>query len=176
MAPLNSSSSRNYDGRVVFGATWDRGRRRALANLAAAGAAPVEQWNPPFCGDIDMRIAREGLVLSGNAYPPPRACAAVRIDPAQRPERYVLVTPVERVGIIVEDAPFVAVEMLVEGADDRKSAVSHQCRRWVCVDATHPLRFEKDATGGVKRYVRVRGGLWALVTPARAIDLLRFAK
>ena len=82
-------------------------------------------------------------------------------------------TPVERVGIIVEDAPFVAVEMLLEGAGaSQVLRFRTNVDDWVSVDSAHPLRFEKDATGGVKPYMRVRGGLWALVTRTSAIDLI----
>ena len=83
-------------------------------------------------------------------------------------------TPVERVGIIVEDAPFRRRRNAGRGNGLPREALRFRTNvdDWVCVDAAHPLRFEKDATGGVKPYVRVRGGLWALATPARAIDLI----
>jgi len=146
----------------------------ALAKRSAAGPAPAEQWNPPFCGDIDMRIARDGAWFYRGT--PILRPAMVRLFASilrKDPERYVLVTPVERVGIIVEDAPFVAVEMLLEGAGaSQVLRFRTNVDDWISVDAAHPLRFETDATGGVKPYVRVRGGLWALATPARAIDLI----
>lgn len=150
----------------------------ALANLAAAsaaaGAAPVEQWNPPFCGDIDMRIARDGAWFYRGT--PILRPAMVRLFASilrKDPERYVLVTPVERVGICVDDAPFVAVEMQVEGTGPARTLrFRTNVDDWVGVDAAHPLRFEKDDSGGVKPYVRVRGGLWALATRACAIDLI----
>ena len=87
------------------------------------------------------------------------------------PDRYVLVTPVERVGIVVEDAPFLAVEMAVEGeGDEPPDRLPHQCgRSRAGRTPDHPLRFEQDATGGVKPYVRVRGDLWARVTRALAL-------
>jgi hypothetical protein len=84
-------------------------------------------------------------------------------------DRYVLVTPVERVGIKVDDAPFVAVEMQREadrigfrtGVDD-----------FVWVGPEHPLRFEPGAAEGLKPYVRIRGELWALVKRALFYDLV----
>ena len=89
------------------------------------------------------------------------------------PERYVLVTPVERVGIEVEDAPFLAVEMAVEGeGEGRQIAFRTNVDDLVQVGPEHPLRFEQDATGGVKPYVRVRGELWARVTRSLALDLI----
>ncbi|MGO9673246.1 MAG: DUF1285 domain-containing protein [Methylocella sp.] len=144
-----------------------------------AAAAPVEQWNPPFCGDIDMRITREGTWFYQGT--PIRRPALVRLFSTilrKDPERYVLVTPVERVGIRVEDAPFVAVEMAVamEAIEGAGAAQMLKFRTnvddWVSVDSAHPLRFEKGASGGLKPYVRVRGDLWALVTRALALDLV----
>ena len=83
------------------------------------------------------------------------------------PERHVLVTPVERVGIDVEDAPFLAVEMAVDGeGEGRQIAFRTNVDDLVQVGPEHPLRFEQDAKGGVKPYVRVRGELWARVTRA----------
>jgi hypothetical protein len=89
------------------------------------------------------------------------------------PERYVLVTPVERVGIVVEDAPFLAVEMAVEGEGEaRRIAFRTNVDDLVQVGPDHPLRFERETGDGVKPYVRVRGDLWALVTRPLALDLI----
>jgi hypothetical protein len=148
----------------------------ALAGLGEARAAgkrgppPVHLWNPPFCGDIDMRIAADGTWFYlgspiGRAPLVKLFSSILRKDP----ERYVLVTPVERVGIRVDDAPFVAVEMRREadrigfrtGVDD-----------FVWVGPEHPLRFEPGAAEGVKPYVRIRGELWALVKRALFYDLV----
>src|SRR5918911_2132864 len=88
----------------------------ALGTGAAKGPPPVERWNPPYCGEIDMRIAADGTWFY-NGTPIGRP-ALVRLFASilrKDPERHVLVTPVERVGIAVEDAPFQAVEMAIEG-------------------------------------------------------------
>ena len=96
----------------------------ALERLSAAlgdvarrkGLPPVERWNPAYCGEIDMRIAADGTWFY-NGTPIGRP-ALVRLFASilrKDPERHVLVTPVERVGITVEDAPFQAVEMAVSG-------------------------------------------------------------
>ena len=135
---------------------------------------PVHLWNPDFCGDIDMRIARDGTWFY-NGTPIGRAplvqlfASILRKDP----ERYVLVTPVERVGIVVEDAPFLAVEM--ERAVDARGPLLRlrtNVEDWVEVDAEHPLRFEPGEADGLKPYVRVRGDLWALVKRALFYDLV----
>src|ERR1700733_4220822 len=88
----------------------------AARGAAARGPPPVHLWNPPFCGDIDMRIAADGTWWYlgspiGRAPLVKLFSSILRKDP----DRYVLVTPVERVGIKVDDAPFLAVEMQVEG-------------------------------------------------------------
>jgi hypothetical protein len=89
------------------------------------------------------------------------------------PERYVLVTPVERVGIEVEDVPFLAVEMAVEGdGDSRQIAFRTNVDDLAQVGPEHPLRFDQDANGGVRPYVKVRGELWARVTRTLALDLI----
>lgn len=165
----------------------------ALARLSAAlgevtkggakrGPPPVERWNPPYCGEIDMRIAADGTWFY-NGTPIGRP-ALVRLfasilrrdeEPDAGPEgrRYVLVTPVERVGIQVEDAPFLAVEMAVEGEGEaRRVAFRTNVDDLVAVDAEHALRFERDPEGGFRPYLHVRRDLWARLTRALAYDLV----
>jgi hypothetical protein len=154
----------------------------ALGRLSAAlGEArrtrslpPVDAWNPPFCGDIDMRIAQDGTWFYGGT--PIGRPALVNLFASvlrKDPDRFVLVTPVERVGIEVADAPFMAVEMVAEGGGDaRRLAFRTNVGDLVDVDGEHPLRFETEEGGGVKPYVLVRGGLWAKVTRALTYDLI----
>ena len=155
--------------------------RLSAAVKAAAGTRgppPVERWNPPFCGDIDMRIAADGTWFYGGT--PIGRPALVKLFASilrRDPERFVLVTPVERVGIAVEDAPFLAVEIAVEGEGaGRAIAFRTNVDDLVRVDAAHPLRFDKDEGGGIKPYVLVRGGLWALVTRALTYDLVELGE
>ena len=83
------------------------------------GPPPVERWNPAYCGEIDMRIARDGTwFYMGTPINRPALVRLFATVLRKDPERHVLVTPVERVGIEVEDAPFLAVEMAVEGEGD----------------------------------------------------------
>jgi hypothetical protein len=170
--------------RITFSAQAKEGG--ALDRLGAAleevsrnkGPPPVEHWNPPFCGDIDMRIAADGTWFY-NGTPIGRP-ALVRLFASilrKDPDRFVLVTPVERVGIAVEDAPFQAVEMAVEGEGGGRGIVFRtNVDDLVRVGAAHPLRFEKDATGGVKPYVLVRAALWARLTRALTYDLLNLGE
>jgi len=151
----------------------------ALARLAEAaahgrGSAPVHLWNPAYCGEIDMRIAADGTWFYGGS--PIGRPALVKLFASilrKDPERHVLVTPVERVGIRVDDAPFVAVEMATETPEDGGRLVFRtNVDDVVAVDADHPLRFERGAAGGLKPYLKVRGDLWALVKRALYYDLV----
>ena len=150
----------------------------ALSGLDAVarktrGAPPVHLWNPPDCGDIDMRIAADGTWFYRGS--PIGRLPLVRLFSSilrKDGERYVLVTPVERVGITVDDAPFLAVEMQVEGEEgDRRLTFRTNVEDVVTVDERHPLRFDRGAAEGLKPYVRVRGDLWALVKRALFYDL-----
>ncbi len=142
------------------------------------GPPPVERWNPDFCGDIDMRIAADGTWFYGGT--PIGRPALVRLFSTilrRDPERFVLVTPVERVGIAVEDAPFVAVQMIVEGeGEGRTIAFRTNVDDVVAVGPDHELRFSRDDHDGVKPYVRVRGELWARVSRALTYDLVELAE
>src|ERR687892_256489 len=87
----------------------------AVGQAAKTGLPPVERWNPPFCGDLDMRIAADGTWFYLKT--PIGRPALVKLFASvlkREANRYFLVTPVEKVGIVVDDAPFLAVEMRVE--------------------------------------------------------------
>ena len=146
----------------------------ALGDLPKRGLPPVEAWNPPYCGEIDMRIDAEGTwFYNGTPIGRPSLVRLFASVLRKDPERYVLVTPVERVGIAVADVPFIAVEMAIEGGGgDRRIAFRTNVDDLVQVDDEHPLRFETDVGGGVKPYVKVRGGLWARLTRALTYDLI----
>jgi len=145
------------------------------AARAAKGPPPVHLWNPPFCGDIDMRIAADGTWFYMNSpigrKPLVQLFASVLRHDGDG--KYYLVTPVEKVGIRVEDAPFTAVRMAVEGEGPTQSIrFETNVDDEVPVDAAHPLRFvEEEGTGGLKPYVLVRARLEALVSRALFYDL-----
>jgi hypothetical protein len=141
-----------------------------------ATSRPVDRWNPPYCGEIDMRIAADGTWFYRGTPIGREAlvrlfASILRRDPDGR---YVLVTPVERVGITVEDAAFLAVEVAVEGAEsDRTLTFRTNVGDIVAAGPEHPLRFEAETgTGGLKPYLHVRGDLEALVTRSLALDLV----
>ncbi len=132
----------------------------------AKGPAPVHLWNPDFCGDIDMRIARDGTWFY-QGTPIGRAPMVRLFSTILRRDGdgYFLVTPVEKVGIQVDDAPFVAVRLEVEGQGEQ------QCLRFFTNvddsfdgDAEHPLTVHIAAgTDEPSPYVRVRTNLDARV-------------
>src|SRR5271156_6413324 len=157
------------------------GALRGLGEAAmgrSRSPAPAPSWNPPDCGDIDMRIAADGTWFYCGS-PIGRAPLVQLFASIMRKEsdRYVLVTPVEKVGIKVDDAPFLAVEMRVaDEADKPLLTFRTNVEDMVTVDGEHPLRFERGASEGLKPYVRVRGDLWALVKRALFYDLVALGR
>ena len=142
-------------------------------SFRTAGPPPVHLWNPPFCGDIDMRIARDGTWF--HAGTPIGRPALVRLFSSilrRDAEGVMLVTPVEKVRIVVDDAPFLAVEMTVEPEPSRALLFRTNVDDRVRAGADHPLRFEPAAAGGLKPYVLVRPGLEALVTRSVFLELV----
>jgi len=137
------------------------------ATRAGKGPAPVERWNPDFCGDLDMEIKADGtwFYLGTPIGRMPLVQLFSTVLRKDEDGKTYLVTPVEKVGIRVVDAPFVAVEMDVSGTgDDRLITFRTNVGDVVEVGPGHPLRFvDEDATGGLKPYVLVRGRLEALV-------------
>jgi uncharacterized protein len=149
---------------------------QGLKGLASqSGELPVHQWNPPFCGDIDMRIAADGTWFYMNS-PIGRKPLYTLFSRVLRKdgENYFLVTPVEKCGIKVDDAPFTAVRMRVEGTGRTQQIVFEtNVDEAVTVNAHNRLRFENEAdTGGLKPYVKVRANLEALVSRALFYDLV----
>jgi len=149
---------------------------RDAANSSPGGRAlpPVHLWNPPFCGDLDMRIAGDGTwFYLGTPIGRPALVRLFSTILKREDGKHFLVTPVEKVGIRVEDAPFLAVEMLKEN-DGRGQLLRFRTNvdDWVACDAAHPLRFEAAADGGLTPYLHVRADLWAKVTRAIYYDLV----
>src|SRR6478672_8643052 len=143
------------------------------------GPPPVELWNPPFCGDIDMRIAADGTWFYQKT--PIGRPALVKLFASvlkREGHKYFLVTPVEKCGITVDDAPFLAVELNVEqSASGRMLNFRTNVDDWVQCGPAHNLRFEPEAgTGGLKPYLHVRRDLWAKVTRALFFDLVELGE
>ena len=162
----------------------DSGEQRGIGDLQALiarasdgtrGLPPVEKWNPPFCGDIDMEIRADGTWFYMGT--PIGRAPLVRLFSTvlRRDEdgKTFLVTPVEKVGIRVIDAPFLAVEMAVtENAAGPQLTFRTNVGDVVEAGAAHPLRFEiEPETGGLKPYLHVRGRLEALLSRSLMYDL-----
>jgi hypothetical protein len=144
-----------------------------------APARPVERWNPPYCGEIDIRIAADGTWFYRGT--PIGREALVRLFASilrREPDgRHVLVTPVEKVGITVEDAPFLAVEVVAERTGrDRILTFRTNVGDIVAAGRDQPIRFQLEPlTGGLKPYLFVRSGLEALATRALQLELIAVA-
>jgi hypothetical protein len=151
----------------------------AAKKAGAKGPPPVHLWDPPFCGDLDMRIATDGTWYYLKT--PIGRPALVKLFASvlkREGDRYYLVTPVEKCGITVDDAPFLAVELQVQRSG--QGQVLHfrtNVDDWVACGPDHPLRFEPEPhSGGLKPYLHVRRDLWAKVTRALFYDLVELGE
>jgi hypothetical protein len=143
------------------------------------GLPPVHLWDPPYCGEIDMRIASDGTWFYQKT--PIGRPALVKLFASvlkREGEQYFLVTPVEKCGITVEDAPFLAVGMKMEtSSSGRVLRFVTNVDDEVPCGPDHPLRFEPEAgTDGLKPYLLVRRNLWAKVTRALFYDLVELGE
>ncbi|MGR3514067.1 MAG: DUF1285 domain-containing protein [Paracoccaceae bacterium] len=138
----------------------------SLAQSARAastrGLPPVHDWNPPDCGDLDIRIARDGTwFYLGTPIGRPGLVRLFSTILRKDGDRYVLVTPVEKVGITVDDAPFIAVDFDREGEDLRFTT---NLGDQAVAGPNHPIRVERDpATGEPSPYILIRDRLEALI-------------
>ncbi|MCQ1850903.1 DUF1285 domain-containing protein [Neorhizobium galegae] len=144
------------------------------------GLPPVERWNPPFCGDIDMEIHADGTWFYMGT-PIGRAPLVRLFSTVLRKDedgRTYLVTPVEKVGIRIADAPFLAVEMQMTQREGQQ-VLTFRTNVGDVVEAglEHPLRFEISGENReLKPYLLVRGRLEALVSRAVMYDLVELGE
>ena len=155
---------------------------QALAReLASIKNPPVETWNPDFCGDIDMEIRKDGSwYYMGTPIGRPQMVklfsTVLRRD---ADGRYYLVTPVEKLGIRVEDAPFLAVkaERIADTATGMPAILFEtQVGDRVLAGRTHPLRIEQARDGTPRPYIHIRGRLEALISRAVFYDLVSWGE
>lgn len=168
MAKQGQNTNQGLEGLTVAA------NEAAKANSAGKGLPPVHLWNPPFCGDLDIRIASDGTwFYMGTPIGRPALVRLFSTILKREDGKHFLVTPVEKVGIRVDDAPFLAVEMLREG-DGRGHLLRFRTNvdDWVACDSSHRLRFEASADGGLTPYLHVRADLWAKVTRALYYELV----
>lgn len=149
-----------------------------LANLGKnKGPAPVHSWNPPYCGEIDMRIAADGRWYHegspiGRASLVQLFSSILRLDDDGH---YYLVTPVERVRIKVDDCPFTAVDMDITGdGDTQLLQFTLNTGEQISAGADNVIKVEVDAAGQPHPTIHVRHGLTALISRSvfyRLVDL-----
>jgi uncharacterized protein len=174
---MNKMTNSGEDKAEKPGATDISGLQALLsrATQGAKGLPPVDKWNPPDCGAIDMVIRADGTWFYLGT-PIGRAPLVRLFSTVLRKDddgKTYLVTPVEKIEITVEDAPFVAVEMHVDNrGPDQVLTFRTNVGDVVEVGPEHPLRFElEEDSDGLKPYLHVRGRLEALVSRAVMYDL-----
>jgi hypothetical protein len=152
----------------------------ALIEVQAGKApAPVESWNPPYCGDIGLGIRADGVWLYRGSPIVRPALVKLFAGVLRRDAdgRHYLVTPVEKIDVAVDDAPLLAVEMEARGSGRGQTLVFRtNVDDIVSAGPDHALRFAAEpTTGGLKPYLLVRGRIEALVTRALTYDLVELA-
>lgn len=138
----------------------------ARAAQSKKGLPPVHLWNPPFCGDLDIRIARDGTwFYLGTPIGRKELVRLFSTILRKDSDKYFLVTPVEKVGITVDDAPFVAVDFEVTGAGENQILrFETNVEDFADAGADNPIRVERDPeTGEPSPYIHIRAGLEALI-------------
>lgn len=157
------------------------GLAASLSGVPKKGPPPVHLWNPPYCGEIDIRIARDGTWFhEGTPIGRPGLVALFEGILKREGDGYFLVTPVEKVGIRVDDAPMLAVDFdVVQSGDDQVLTFHTKTGGTAVAGPDHPIRVDRGADGEPSPYVRVRANLWALIDRKsfyRMVDLGEHAK
>lgn len=158
---------------------------RGLAQVQADEAhtrklPPIDKWNPADCGDIDMRIAVDGtwFYLGTPIGRPQLVRLFSTILKREDSGRYVLVTPVEKVGIKVEDAPFIAVRVDAEGEGQRRRlSFMTNVGDVTIAGRENPIRVEfRGEEREPRPYILVRGKLEARIARAVFYELVNLAE
>ncbi len=151
---------------------------RHIDKAAGKGVPPVDKWNPDYCGDIDMHILRDGTWLYGGT-PIERPAMVTLFSTVlwKEGDEYFLKTPVEKVGIKVDDVPFHFIHV-EKTADERGKALCFISRTGdrVIASPEHPIRVKSDPlTGEPSPYLSVRFGMEGLISRAIFYDLVEQA-
>ncbi len=150
-----------------------------MAKIKSRGPAPVHLWDPPFCGDIDMQIRRDGTwVHEGKPIRRPAMVQLFASVLKKEGDDFFLVTPVEKVGIQVEDCPFLITAMEVEQINGQQMLrFTTNTDEQVVADEEHPLRVHSDGTNGEPHpTVHVRSGLNGLIIRSVFYRLVELAE
>lgn len=150
----------------------------ALDGVASRGPAPVEQWNPSRAGDIDIVIKSDGTWVHEGA--PIRRARLVKLFSTilkREGDAYFLVTPVEKLKIAVDDAPFVAVLMTADGeGGSQRLKFTTNMGETVIAGPEHHLEFRASAAGEMAPYLHIRKGLDARIARAVYYDLVALSE
>jgi hypothetical protein len=141
---------------------------------------PVHLWEPDYCGDIGMKIARDGQWYYANSPIGRKKLVRLFSTILRHDEdgEHYLVTPVEKIRIEVEDAPFIATLMTMTG-EGRAQILRFETNVGDFTEAgpDHPMRFEINAeTGEPSPYVHVRARLEGLIARPVFYDLVELAE
>ena len=139
---------------------------KSVRAASSRGLPPVHSWNPPDCGDLDIRIARDGTwFYLGTPIGRPELVRLFSTILRKDGDRFVLVTPVEKVGITVDDAPFVAVDFSAKGSGQEQILTFETNLGDIAIAGPdHPIRVERaPETGEPSPYVLIRDRLEALI-------------
>jgi uncharacterized protein len=168
--------AKHQTGQNIVKPNADSLMKAAKAAQKGGKLPPVHLWDPEFCGDLDMEIKRDGTWFYMGT-PIGRHAMVKLFSSILKLEdgKYFLVTPVEKVGIHVVDAPFVAVDMEAAGkGPDQIMTFTTQVGDVVIAGPDNPVRVTRNEAGEPSPYVMVRAGLEALIdrkTFYRMIDL-----
>ena len=166
---MTQSTGGNNDGPTPF---------ESLLYAAGSGKRmpPVERWNPPLCGEIDIRIAADGTWYHEGGAIQRTRLAKLFSSLLRKDDDGVtyLVTPKEKLAIVVDDAPLVVVDYAARPAENGDVLVLRTSMDDVVeVDAGHPMRFALQVgSDGIKPYVLVRGRIEALLNRSTTMALL----
>ena len=154
--------AKDMSGQIIGGPTAENLVASVSAATKGKGLPPIHLWNPPFCGDLDIRIARDGTwFYMGTPIGRPALVKLFSSILKREDAKYFLVSPVEKVGITVDDAPFVAVDFDQIGGNLHFTT---QIGDQMVAGPDHPIRVERDIqTGEPSPYVLVRNNLEALI-------------
>ncbi|MEM6934165.1 MAG: DUF1285 domain-containing protein [Pseudomonadota bacterium] len=159
------SSEKKAEAPVDPGAADDLAKAVKQATRDKKGPPPVHLWDPPFCGDLDIRIARTGQwwylgTPIGRLELVNLFASVLKLENG----KYFLVTPVEKIGITVDDAPFVALDFRVETNGTQRLIFETNVGDETAAGPENPIRVVRDQeTGEPSPYVHVRRGLEALI-------------
>ena len=143
------------------------------------GLPPVDKWNPPFCGDIDLKILRDGrwMYMGTEIKRPAMVRLFSTILRLDSDGEYYLVTPVEKVRIQVEDTPFLIVSMEKLKKENKTSLIFYtSLRDEIILTKKNPISIEVNDKNEPSPYILVRNNLRGLISRSVYYELIEYAQ